>query len=187
MNTVNNAANLSRDRGTNLAAAERPPVDIFCGMTDIFKEDIAQRKCGDTLFHHLRYTYLWNVGLLLKTQESGKVVNGDQILTYTAFLHQTLPVNSQVFPVLRHMWLYCCPLTVVARSQREKKKKKGNPPLAYAHVMAHGPLIHSEETPSVTFSLQALLQAKTIKANRVQMFEPLLPTLQRLTHSYPYP
>lgn len=118
MNTVNNAANLSRDRGTNLAAAERPPVDIFCGMTDIFKEDIAQRKCGDTLFHHLRYTYLWNVGLLLKTQESGKVVNGDQILTYTAFLHQTLPVNSQVFPVLRHMWLDCCPLTVVARSQR---------------------------------------------------------------------
>lgn len=69
----------------------------------------------------------------------------------------------------------------------KEKKKKGNPPLAYAHVMAHGPLIHSEETPSVTFSLQALLQAKTIKANRVQMFEPLLPTLQRLTHSYPYP
>ena len=124
MNTVNNAANLSWDQGTNLTTAERPPVDIFCGMTDIFKEDFAQRKCEDTSFHHLRYTYLWNAGLLLKTQESGKVVNGDQILTYTAFLHQTLPVNSQVFPVLKHMWLYCCPLTVVSRSQRWKKKKK---------------------------------------------------------------
>lgn len=64
------------------------------------------------LFNHLCYTYLWNVCLLLKTQESGKVVISDQIQTYTAFLHQTLPVNSQVFPVLRHMWLYWCPLTV---------------------------------------------------------------------------
>lgn len=65
-------------------------------------------------FHHLYDMYLWNVCLLLKTQESGKVVIGDQIQTNATFLHQTLPVNSQVFPALRYMWLYCCPLTVVA-------------------------------------------------------------------------
>lgn len=47
-------------------------------------------------------------------KKSGKVVISDRIQTNAAFLHQTLPVNSQIFPVLRHMWLYCCPLTVVA-------------------------------------------------------------------------
>lgn len=52
--------------------------------------------------------------------------------------------------------------------------QKGNPPPAYTHVMAHSPLTHSEETPSVKFPLRALLQAKTIKANRVQMFEHVL-------------
>lgn len=122
------------------------------------------------------------------SQESGKVVIRDQIQTYTAFLHQTLPVNSQVFPVRRQMWLYCCPLTVVALCRVARSRFTSlDPPLAYAHVRTHRPLIHSKETPSVTFSLQALLQAKTIKANRVQMFKPVLPTLQCLTHSYPYP
>jgi len=65
--------------------------------------------------------------------------------------------------------------------------QKANPSTAYTHVTAQSPLIHSKKTPSVTFSLKALLQAKTIKANRVQMFEPKeLPTSQCLTHSYPY-
>lgn len=79
-----------------------------------------------------------------------------------------------------------CP-SHVARSYSVHLNAKDNPPLAYSGVTAHSPLTHSEETPSVTFSLQALLQAKTIKANRVQMFEPVLPTLQCLTHLYPYP
>lgn len=69
-----------------------------------------------------------------------------------------------------------CQVSLHIPGCKKKKKKKGNPPLAYTHVVAHSPLIHSEETPSVTFSLQALLQAKTIKANRVQMFESVVPT-----------
>lgn len=47
--------------------------------------------------------------------------------------------------------------------------------------------MHSEETPSATFSLEALLQAKTIKANRVQMFELAMPHLQCPTYFYLYP
>lgn len=168
MNTANNAANLLWDQATNLATAERPPVDSSCGTRWLIFERY--------LRHHPWNTYLRNVCLLLKTQESGKVVSSDRIQPSTAFLRQKLPVNSQVFPVLRHMWKHCCPQTVVASAVLPGLALYpwtwgGNPPLA------HSPLIHSKETPSVTFSLQALLQAKTIKANRVQMFEPMLPTL----------
>lgn len=42
--------------------------------------------------------------------------------------------------------------------------------------------IHSEETPSVTFSLLALLRVKTIKANSIQMFECTLPISGGLTN-----
>ena len=127
---------------------------------------MSQRKCEDTLSASSHSTYIRNVYcLLLKTQESGKVVISDQIQTYTTFLHHTLPVNSQVFPVWRQMWLYCCPLTVAARVMVSRSHSTcPDRPLAYAHITAHRPLIHSVETPSVTFSLQALLQAKTIKA-----------------------
>lgn len=106
MNTVNNASNLFWDQATNLATAERPPVDGFCATRWL----IFERH----LLHHPRRTYLRNVCLLLKTQESGKVVSSDRIQPSTAFLYQKLPVNSRVFPVLRHMWKFCCPQTVVA-------------------------------------------------------------------------
>lgn len=98
MNTVNNAANhLWGHLLTNST------------VWLMFKKKTWLRGNEKYLFHNLCYTYLWNVCLLLKTQESGKVVISDRIQIYTACLHQTLPVNSQVFPVLRHMWLYCCP------------------------------------------------------------------------------
>lgn len=132
-----------------------------------------------------------SVRQLLKTQESGKVVIADRIQAYPEFLYQTFPVNSQVLPVLRRTRLYCCPLTaarVCRDSLRISGWKRGNPVPAYTHVTAHSPpspRLRSEETPSVTFSLRALLPAKTIKANGVQMFERLLPTSQCSTHSYP--
>lgn len=114
MNTVNNATNLSWDQRTNLATAERPPVDNFCTTVWLIfgKKTLFRGNAKIPFPSSVCYTYLWNVCLLLK--KSGKVVISVRIQTYAAFLHQTLPVNSQVFPVLRHMWLYCCPPTVVA-------------------------------------------------------------------------
>lgn len=115
-----------------------------------------------------------------KPQESGKVVISDRIQICATCLHQTLPVNSQVLPVLRHMWLYCCPLRQSSsvscwqvslhilhgkkRGKKERRRKRLRPSIGLR------PLIDSEETPSVTFSSRDLLQAKTIKANGLQMF-----------------
>lgn len=80
-----------------------------------------------------------------------------------------------------------CDCVMLPRPALHPWMQKSNPSTAYTRVTAQSPLIHSKETPSVTFSLKALLQAKTIKANRVQMFEPEeLPTSQYLTHCYPY-
>lgn len=79
--------------------------------------------------------------------------------------------------------LYCCPVTVFAYVLYGTDFRMHG--LLAPAFMAHNPLVHSKEKPSVTFSLRRWLQAKTIKANRVQMFEPALPTLPCLTHSYP--
>lgn len=111
--TVNNAAYFFWDPGTNLSTAERPPVDRSYSPVWLIFEKKTQRKFKKYPFHHLCYTYLWNVCQVLKAQESGKVVICAEIQTCTTFLHQTLPVNNQVLPVLRHMWLCSCPVTVM--------------------------------------------------------------------------
>lgn len=114
MNTVNNAANLSWDQWTNLATAERPPVvNFYSTVWLIFGKKTWLRGNGKIPFPS-SVLHLSVECLPVIKKKSGKVVISIRIQTYIAFLHQTLPVNSQVFPVFRHMWLYRCPLTVVA-------------------------------------------------------------------------
>lgn len=147
-------------------------MEEFLWHSRIFVKKMWLRGNERCLFRHLCYAYPWNVCLLLKKpkdQEKPSAATGIHI--YTAFLHQTLPVNSQVLPVLAHVQLYCRPwrqLLLVSRCRVS----------LHIHVVksqfSTGLPSQPTATPSVLFLLKALLPAKTIKANRAEMFKCLM-------------
>ena len=126
------------------------------------------------------------------------VVNGDHKEKYAEFPLIGLPVNSQVFPVsgadvdalpsLRLSHVVHSDSRHIPEGRATNRDPLHRPANhGTAHCSLSPPMeTPSEETPSVPFSLWALLQAKIIKRNRVQMFESSLPTLRGLPHSHPY-
>lgn len=122
------------------------------------------------LFHHL--CYLWNVCLVLKTQESGKVVSGRPKSDVQRIPPSDTSCKQPDRRVARspHPWMQEAILRWLTLTSWHKVHR-------YA----------GRETPSATSSFKALLQAKTIKANWLQMFESARAALKCLAYSDPFP
>lgn len=122
------------------------------------------------LFRHLCYAYLWNVCLLLKPKGSGKAVSGNR----NPYVHcipasktsckqssaSCVSTRAQLLPV--KTVVTCVTLPGLPPHPRRKKSI-----LHWLTLTAH--------CCTICYVLsQALLPAKTIKANRAEMFKCLM-------------